>query len=38
MDYLRGRSGNVREKQEKIKNDFLDIVNAVPELIRECVH
>ena len=38
MDYLRGRSDNVREKQEKIKNDFLDIVNAVPELIRECVH
>lgn len=38
MDYLRGRSDIVKDKQQKIKNDFLDIVNAVPELIRECVH
>ena len=38
MDYLRGRSDNVRQTQTKIKNNFLDIVNAVPQLIRECVH
>ena len=38
MDYLRGRSNNVKSKQEKIKNWFLDIVNAVPKLIKQCVH
>jgi len=38
MDYLRGRSNNVRQTQTKIKNNFLDIVNAVPQLVRECVH
>lgn len=38
MDYLRGRSDNVKSKQEKIKNNFLDIVNAVPQLVRQCVH
>lgn len=38
MDYLRGRSSNVREKQTKIKNNFLDIVNAVPKLVKQCVH
>jgi hypothetical protein len=38
MDYLHGRSDKVKEKQQKIKDNFLDIVNAVPQLIRECVH
>jgi hypothetical protein len=38
MDYLRGRSDNVRSKQQKIKNNFFDIVNAVPKLVRQCVH
>lgn len=38
MDYLRGRSDNVRSKHNKIMNNFLDIVNAVPKLVRECVH
>lgn len=38
MDYLHGRSDNVKSKQEKIKNNFLDIVNAVPQLVRQCVH
>lgn len=38
MDYLRGRSNNVRSTQEKIKNKFLDIVNAIPRLVKECVH
>ena len=38
MDYLHGRSDKVKEKQQKIKDNFLDIVNAVPQLVRECVH
>ena len=38
MDYLRGRSNNVISTQEKIKNWFLDIVNAIPKLIKQCVH
>ena len=31
MDYLRGRSDNVRSKHNKILNNFLDIVNAIPK-------
>lgn len=38
MNYLRGRSDIVRSKQQKIKNWFLDIVNAVPQLVKQCVH
>ncbi len=38
MNYLRDRSNNVRSRHNKIINNFLDITNAVPKLIRECVH
>ena len=38
MNYLRGRSDNVRSTQTKIKNLFMDIVNAVPQLVKQCVH
>lgn len=38
MNYLIWRSNNVRSTQTKIKNSFMDIVNAVPQLIKQCVH
>ena len=38
MDYLRGRSENLKSTQTEIQNKFLDIVRAVPKLIKQCVH
>ena len=38
MNYLIGRSNTVMDKQQKIKDWFLDIVNDVPQLVRQCVH
>ena len=38
MDYIREKSNTVKSKQTQIKNNFFDIVNGVPKLIKQCVH